>query len=138
MDYHQNPPPPPSYDSLYQTTAGADVKPSAPPMMSSTTTTTTIIQQPIQTSYASQVPMSMDATTTVIPSYGTIGGPTSTTIIMPTEIIRVNACPACRIGMLDDDYTCCGILLAILCFPVGIICCCLMKNKRCTNCGAQF
>ncbi|KAK0168081.1 hypothetical protein PV327_001919 [Microctonus hyperodae] len=67
-----------------------------------------------------------------IPSYGT-----TTTVIVP-EIILVNACPACRDGILEDDYTCLGLFCAIFFFPVGILCCLLLKNRRCSNCGAYF
>ncbi|CAH1170094.1 unnamed protein product [Phaedon cochleariae] len=67
------------------------------------------------------------------PSYGT------TTIIVPEpEVIIIGACPACRIGVLEDNYTCLGLLLAILFFPAGILCCLLLKDKRCSNCGATF
>lgn len=52
------------------------------------------------------------------------------------NIIVVSGCPICRIGMLEDDYSCLGICLAIFCFPLGIICCLACKNKRCSNCGA--
>lgn len=69
-------------------------------------------------------------------TYGTIGQPNAAPVA--TEIIVINGCPACRIGVLDDDYTCLGICCAIFCFPVGILCCLAMKNKRCTNCGAEF
>lgn len=68
-------------------------------------------------------------------NYGTIG---QTTIAVPTEIIVINGCPACRIGVLEDDFTCLGICCAIFCFPIGILCCLALRNKRCTNCGAQF
>lgn len=62
----------------------------------------------------------------------------STNVVITTQIIGINGCPACRIGVLEDDYTCCGICCAIFFFPLGILCCLAMKNKRCTNCGAQF
>lgn len=67
--------------------------------------------------------------------YGTISQPS---IAVPTEIIIINGCPACRIGVLEDDYTCLGLCCAIFLFPLGILCCLALKNKRCTNCGAQF
>lgn len=69
-----------------------------------------------------------------VPSYGSTQ---STTIIMP-EIILVGGCPACRVGIMEDDFTCLGLLCAILFFPVGIICCLLLKTRRCSNCGAYF
>ncbi|XP_014233544.1 brain protein I3 [Trichogramma pretiosum] len=68
-------------------------------------------------------------------SYGTTQN--TTTIIVP-EIILVGACPACRIGVLEDDYPCLGIFCAIFFFPLGILCCLLLKNRRCSNCGAYF
>ncbi|KAL2740773.1 brain protein I3 [Vespula squamosa] len=69
-----------------------------------------------------------------VPSYGAIQ---STTILVP-EIILVGGCPACRVGVMEDDYTCLGLLCAILFFPIGIICCLLLKTRRCSNCGAYF
>lgn len=68
-------------------------------------------------------------------NYGSIS---HSTIAVPTEIIVVGGCPACRIGILEDDFTCLGVCCAIFLFPVGILCCLALKNKRCTNCGAQF
>ncbi|XP_035727086.1 brain protein I3-like [Vespa mandarinia] len=69
-----------------------------------------------------------------MPSYGATQ---STTIVVP-EIILVGGCPACRVGIMEDDYTCLGLLCAILFFPIGIICCLLLKTRRCSNCGAYF
>ncbi|KOX73315.1 Brain protein I3 [Melipona quadrifasciata] len=54
------------------------------------------------------------------------------------EIILVGGCPACRVGVMEDDFTCLGLLCAILFFPFGIICCLLLKTRRCSNCGAYF
>lgn len=90
------------------------------------------IQQPIQTTPEVIVTKSIQTAPTI--GYGSIGQPT----IVPTEIIIINGCPACRIGVLEDDYTCLGICCAIFFFPIGILCCLGLKNKRCTNCGAQF
>ncbi|KAJ8716279.1 hypothetical protein PYW08_013564 [Mythimna loreyi] len=67
-----------------------------------------------------------------VPNYG------ATNIIIPPPIIAVGACPACRVGILEDDFTCLGILCAILFFPLGILCCLALKNRRCSNCGALF
>lgn len=72
-----------------------------------------------------------------LPNYGTTTA-THTVIIPQPEIIIVGACPACRIGVLEDDYTCLGLLCAILFFPLGILCCLALKNRRCSNCGAYF
>lgn len=55
-----------------------------------------------------------------------------------TQVILVGGCPACRVGVLEDDYTCCGIMCALLFFPLGILCCLATKQRRCSNCGATF
>ncbi|KAL4721475.1 hypothetical protein ACJJTC_002370 [Scirpophaga incertulas] len=70
--------------------------------------------------------------TTFVPNYG------ATSIIIQPPIVTVGACPACRVGILEDDFTCLGILCAILFFPLGILCCLALKNRRCTNCGAMY
>lgn len=69
-------------------------------------------------------------------NYGSISEVIQSQPAAVNNIIIVGACPICRIGLLDDDYSCLGICLAIFCFPIGIICCLACKNKRCSNCGA--
>lgn len=54
------------------------------------------------------------------------------------QIVLVGGCPACRVGVLEDDFTCLGVCCAILFFPIGILCCLAMKERRCPNCGAVF
>jgi len=43
-----------------------------------------------------------------------------------------------QVGVLEDDFTCLGIFCAIFFFPLGILCCLALKNRRCSNCGAYF
>lgn len=59
-------------------------------------------------------------------------------IVIHTQVINSDPCPACRVGILEYDYTCLGICCAIVFFPVGILCCLAMKNRRCLHCNAQF
>lgn len=39
---------------------------------------------------------------------------------------------------INNGWDPCGVLLGLVLFPVGIICCLLMRDKRCTKCGIQF
>ena len=64
-----------------------------------------------------------------VESYGSI-----TENITSGQPSIIDACPVCQIGVLEDDFTCLGIFLAVFCFPVGLICCLTCKNQRCTNC----
>lgn len=65
--------------------------------------------------------------------------PTTVVAVQPAEsIILVGGCPACRVGVLEDDFTCAGICMAIFFFPLGVLCCMAMKQRRCPNCGATF
>ncbi|KAI8115534.1 hypothetical protein FF38_06233 [Lucilia cuprina] len=78
-----------------------------------------------------------------VPSYGAFETTPVNVVIQPAttvprEIIVIGGCPACRIGILEDSYPCIGLFCAILFFPVGILCCLAMKNKRCSNCGTEF
>nr|XP_020472053.1 brain protein I3 [Monopterus albus]XP_020472054.1 brain protein I3 [Monopterus albus] len=59
------------------------------------------------------------------------------TIIQPSVVV-VGGCPACRVGVLEDDFTCLGILCAIFFFPLGILFCFALRQRRCPNCGATF
>ncbi|XP_023664938.1 membrane protein BRI3-like [Paramormyrops kingsleyae] len=59
------------------------------------------------------------------------------TIIQPSVVV-VGGCPACRVGVLEDDFTCLGILCAIVFFPIGILFCLALRQRRCPNCGATF
>ncbi|KAH1002338.1 hypothetical protein HUJ04_008434 [Dendroctonus ponderosae] len=66
-------------------------------------------------------------------------GATSTTIVVENpEVIVIGACPSCRVGVLEDDFTCLGVFCAIFFFPLGILCCLAMREKRCSNCHATF
>ncbi|RZF39612.1 hypothetical protein LSTR_LSTR001133 [Laodelphax striatellus] len=69
-----------------------------------------------------------------IPGYGS----TVVTIEQQPRVIIIGTCPACRVGIVEDDYTCLGIFCAIFFFPIGILACLLLKNRRCSNCGAYF
>ncbi|XP_059144182.1 membrane protein BRI3-like [Physella acuta] len=71
-----------------------------------------------------------------VPSYQTSN---NLVITQPTQsVVVVGGCPACRVGYLEDDFTCLGVLCAILFFPIGILCCLAMRQRRCGNCGAVF
>lgn len=58
-------------------------------------------------------------------------------IIQPSVVV-VGGCPACRVGVLEDDFTCLGILCAIFFFPLGLLFCFALRQRRCPNCGATF
>lgn len=62
--------------------------------------------------------------------------PTQTHVIVVQQQQPIGNCPVCRRGNLVYEYTCCGIFLAIFFFPIGIICCLLMKQGRCSSCGS--
>ncbi|XP_071499549.1 membrane protein BRI3-like [Diadema antillarum] len=61
-----------------------------------------------------------------------------TTTTYSTQVVVVGGCPACRVGILEDDFTLLGVCCAILFFPFGILCCLAMRQRRCPNCGAVF
>lgn len=47
-------------------------------------------------------------------------------------------CVLVRVGVLEDDFTCLGILCAIFFFPLGLLFCFALRQRRCPNCGATF
>ncbi|MCJ8739266.1 hypothetical protein PDJAM_G00045430 [Pangasius djambal] len=63
--------------------------------------------------------------------------PSTYTIIQPSVVV-VGGCPACRVGVLEEDFTCLGIMCAIFFFPLGILFCLALRQRRCPNCGATF
>ncbi|XP_025068890.1 brain protein I3 [Alligator sinensis] len=82
------------------------------------------------------------------PGYGVSPGPpqhnypnTYTIIQQPattTSVVVVGGCPACRVGVLEDTFTCLGVFCAIVFFPIGILFCLALRQRRCPNCGAAF
>jgi len=53
----------------------------------------------------------------------------------PAQYVRVvGGCPKCG-GIMQEDFTCLGICCAVVFFPIGLLCCLLMKEKKCSNCG---
>ncbi|KFO97895.1 BRI3 protein, partial [Oreotrochilus melanogaster] len=67
-------------------------------------------------------------------TYTIIQQPATTT----TSVVVVGGCPACRVGVLEDTFTCLGVLCAIVFFPIGILFCLALRQRRCPNCGAAF
>ncbi|KAI2666606.1 Brain protein I3 [Labeo rohita] len=63
---------------------------------------------------------------------------TNTYTIVQPSVVVVGGCPACRVGVLEDDFTCLGIMCAIFFFPLGILFCLALRQRRCPNCGATF
>ncbi|XP_066940748.1 membrane protein BRI3-like isoform X1 [Macrobrachium rosenbergii] len=53
-------------------------------------------------------------------------------------ILPPGTCPNCRAGVLQSEFSFCGICMAILFFPIGILCCALMMERRCSNCRMSF
>ncbi|XP_030067828.1 membrane protein BRI3 [Microcaecilia unicolor] len=58
--------------------------------------------------------------------------------VTTTSVVVVGGCPACRVGVLEDSFTCLGVCCAILFFPIGILLCFALKQRQCPNCGATF
>ncbi|KAG7175440.1 Brain protein I3-like 2, partial [Homarus americanus] len=41
-------------------------------------------------------------------------------------------------GTLQKEFTCCGICIGVFFFPLGLLCCFLMQERRCSNCRMSF
>lgn len=87
-------------------------------------------QQVTTVQHVQQQPMLMQPGMTTVQ-------PVAQTGVVVVQQQRGN-CPRCRNGFLTEDYSACGIILAILFFPIGILCCLAMREQRCTNCHATF
>jgi len=126
MNQYQTTDQPPPYDYVIRDQS-----------MTATIGETTTTQPAIPKAYPilPSAPPHLDVSRGSQQNYGSISEVTVTQPVV-NNIILVGACPICRIGLLEDDYSCLGICLAIFCFPIGIICCLACKNKRCSNCGA--
>ncbi|CAF1113025.1 unnamed protein product [Adineta steineri] len=78
--------------------------------------------------------------------YGTFIDPTATNALpysygfgsQPPTVIVLGGCPACKVGMLETEFTCMGLCCAIFLFPIGILCCLGLRQRRCNFCGAIF
>ena len=57
----------------------------------------------------------------------------------PTTYVYIRGnCPGCQTGNLKDEFTPFGICLAFCFFPIGVLCCLMLTEKRCTHCGMVF
>ncbi|CAG0883531.1 unnamed protein product [Cyprideis torosa] len=52
-------------------------------------------------------------------------------------VVAVPNCPHCKAGTMQKTPTTCGWLFAVLCFPVGILCCLCLRERKCTKCGKK-
>jgi len=56
----------------------------------------------------------------------------------PTAVARSGNCPNCQVGYIVQEFSVVGILLAIFCFPCGVLCCLMLTGRRCTSCNKKF
>lgn len=92
---------------------------------------------PIGFTTATVYPSNTGSTTIITsqqPSYGTV----PVVVNRAADVIVVGGCPACRVGVLSEDFTLAGLCCAFWFFPIGILCCLAMRERRCSNCGACF
>ena len=53
----------------------------------------------------------------------------------PVILITAGTCPYCRIGSERETFSLIGLIFGILFFPLGLLCCLLMTDTVCSNCG---
>ncbi|XP_033630685.1 brain protein I3-like [Asterias rubens] len=92
---------------------------------------------PYQGGYQAGAPPGYQQATGAPPPQGSYV-PAQPITLSTTNVVLVGGCPACRIGILEDDFTLLGVCCAVLFFPLGILCCLAMRQRRCQNCGAVF
>ncbi|XP_074653439.1 uncharacterized protein LOC141907630 [Tubulanus polymorphus] len=88
-----------------------------------------------QTQYSSPYPQTQYSSPQ---QYGqpVITPPTGYTANAGNTVVVVGAgCQTCQAGTYVEEFTACGIILAILFFPWGILCCLLMRERRCPRCN---
>ncbi|CAF0960762.1 unnamed protein product [Adineta ricciae] len=92
-------------------------------------------------------PSYQDPTNLDTDSYGTFLGdpggirPVTTVSALGSQqptIIYLGGCPVCKTGMLETDFTCLGLCCAIIFFPIGILCCLALRQRRCNFCGSIY
>ncbi|XP_045134699.1 MAGE-like protein 2 [Portunus trituberculatus] len=64
--------------------------------------------------------------------------PAVPSVTSPPRQMGEKDCPGCRVGIVQEEFTACGICLGICFFPLGLVCCLLMRERRCNHCGAKF
>ncbi|OQR96377.1 hypothetical protein THRCLA_22000 [Thraustotheca clavata] len=55
-------------------------------------------------------------------------------MVVPGQMLTVDG--YCAHAVQTNDFTLCGIVLGILFFPAGILCCLLLTERKCVHCGA--
>lgn len=58
-------------------------------------------------------------------------------IVQPV-VLNGPRCPYCGMGILEPQFTLCGLLFALFFFPFGIILCFLLRENICTHCQLAF
>ena len=59
-------------------------------------------------------------------------------ILLLDGTVRGNICPTCEIGVLSDDFPIIAWIMFFCFFPLGVLCCLAMRQRRCSHCSAVF